>query len=99
MSGHVVSARSYFAVFLALMVFTALTVWAAYTELGPLNNVVMLGIAFIKATLVILFFMHVWYSEQLTWLVVTASFAVVAVMLLLTMSDILSRGLLGTPGS
>jgi cytochrome c oxidase subunit 4 len=52
----------YLSVFAALLVFTAITVWVAGVDLGPLNTPVALGIAVTKGTLVILFFMHVKYA-------------------------------------
>ena len=97
-SDHVVSIRLYVAIFLALMMLTALTVAAAFVDLGALNTFVALGIAVTKATLVILFFMHVKYSSRLTWLVVASGFVFLAIMLAFTMADIVSRGWLGTPG-
>ena len=98
-SDHIVPLKVYFAIFAALMVLTASTVWAAFVDLGALNTFVALGIAIIKATLVILFFMHVKYSSKLTWLVVASGFVFLAILLAFTMSDIVSRGWLGTPGS
>ena len=98
-SDHIVPLKVYFAIFAALMVLTASTVWVAFLDLGALNTFVALGIAVTKATLVILFFMHVKYSTKLTWLVVASGFVFLAIMLALTMSDIVSRGWLGTPGS
>ena len=97
-SDHVVSLKLYFAVFATLMVLTALTVWVAFIDLGSMNTVVALGVAVTKATLVILFFMHVKYSSRLTWLVVASGFFFLAIMLALTMADYFSRGWLGTPG-
>lgn len=92
---HVVPLKIYFAVFGALMVFTAITVGAAYIDMGPLNNVVMLSIAVVKATLVVLFFMHVKYSTRLIPLVVAGGVFFLLVMFGITMSDYASRGLLG----
>ena len=97
-SHHVVSIRLYLAIFATLMILTALTVWVAFIDLGPLNLIVALGIAVTKATLVVLFFMHVKYSSKLTWLVVVSGFFFLAIMLGLTMADVVSRGWLGTPG-
>ena len=92
MSQHVVPRKVYFAVFAALMVFTATTTAVAFVDLGPWNTVVALGIAFFKATLVVLFFMHVKYSSRLTWLVVASGFVFLAIMLAFTLSDVVSRG-------
>lgn len=74
------------------MVLTTVTVVVAYYDLGPLNIVVALFIAVLKATLVILYFMHVRYSPSLTKLVVAGSFLWLAIMLSITMMDYVSRG-------
>ena len=66
-AGHVAPKSMYYMVFGALIVGTILTVAAAKVDMGPLNNVVMLAIACTKATLVILFFMHVRWGSRLTW--------------------------------
>jgi cytochrome c oxidase subunit 4 len=84
--------KMYFAVFFALLVGTGLTVYAATLDLGRYNAVVALGIATIKATLVALFFMHVWHaSEKLTKLVVIAALFFLLLLLGLTMSDYATR--------
>ena len=98
-TGHVVPVKIYFAIFAALMVLTAVTVRVASVDLGVLNTIVALGIAVTKATLVVLFFMHVKYSSKLTWLVVASGFVFLSIMIAYTMADIVSRGWLGTPGS
>ena len=98
-SDHVVSVKLYLAIFATLMVLTVTTVSVAFLDLGPLNLVVALGVAVTKATLVVLFFMHVKYSSKLTWLVVASGFFFVAILIALTMADIVSRGWLGTRGS
>jgi cytochrome c oxidase subunit 4 len=92
---HVVPVRTYVAIFFALMVFTAITVAVAYLDLGALNNVVMLGIAVAKATLVVLFFMHVRYSTRLIPLVVVGAVFFLLLMFGITMADYVSRGALG----
>ena len=92
MSGHVAPKSMYYGVFLALLVGTALTVAAAFVDMGAMNNVVMLGIAITKALLVILFFMHVRWSTRLTWLVVASGFFWLLILFGITMSDYLTRG-------
>ena len=82
----------YFAVFFALLVGTALTVFAATLDLGPFNAAVALGIATVKATLVALFFMHVCHSsEKLTKLVVIGALFFLLLLLGLTMTDYATR--------
>ncbi len=92
---HVVPVRLYVLIFAALMVFTAITVAVAFFDLGPLNNVVMLGVAVLKATLVVLFFMHAKYSTRLIPLVVVSGVFFLLVMFGITMADYVSRGWLG----
>ena len=71
MSEHIVSRKVYFAIFGALMVGTAATVMVAFIDLGgQFNTIVALTVAVIKATLVVLYFMHVRYSSRLTWVIV-----------------------------
>jgi cytochrome c oxidase subunit 4 len=93
MAGHVVPVRVYVAVFAALLVLTAVTTAIAFVDLGPMNVVLMLAIAVTKATLVVLYFMHVRYSSRLTWVVVSGGFAWLVVMILFTLSDVATRGL------
>lgn len=76
----------------ALLVLTATTVAAAFVNLGPFNPVIALLIATIKATLVILFFMHVkGASEKLTGAVVVSGFFFFAILIALSLADYLTR--------
>ena len=92
MSGHIAPVRSYVLIFALLMIFTAITVVVAFINLGPLNFPVAISIAIVKATLVILFFMHVKYSSQLTKMIIGTGLFFLLVMFSLTMTDYLSRG-------
>jgi cytochrome c oxidase subunit 4 len=93
MSEHVVSRKIYFAIFGALMVLTAVTVWVANFDLpGPLNAILALSIAVLKATLVVLYFMHVRYSSKLTWVFVGAGLIWLIILIAFTLSDYLTRG-------
>jgi cytochrome c oxidase subunit 4 len=91
MSAHVVPVRIYFAIFGILMACTLATVVIAFVDLGPMNIVAALAIASFKATLVVLFFMHVKYSTRLTWAVVVGSVFWLAILLALTFGDYLTR--------
>jgi cytochrome c oxidase subunit 4 len=97
MSPHIVPIKIYFAVFTALLVLTATTTAISFLDLGPWNTVVALGIAFVKATLVALFFMHVKYSPPLTRIVIAGGLFWLAILLALTLSDFLTRGWLRVP--
>jgi cytochrome c oxidase subunit 4 len=84
--------KGYLAVWIALLVGTGLTVYAATLDLAPYNAAVALGIATVKATLVALFFMHVWHaSEKLTKLVVIGALFFLLLLLGLTMTDYATR--------
>jgi cytochrome c oxidase subunit IV len=92
MSEHIVSPRVYISILLVLMVGTGLTVFAAFYDFpGPLNAVVALTIAVVKATFVILYFMHVRYSSRLIWLIISAALFWLAIMFALTISDYWTR--------
>ncbi len=91
-AGHVAPRSLYFAVFVALVVGTILTVIVAKFDLGPLNNIVMLTIACAKALLVVLFFMHVRWGTRLTWVVAGAGFFWLLILFSITMADYASRG-------
>jgi cytochrome c oxidase subunit 4 len=88
---HVVPLRVYFAIFLSLMVLTAVTVFVAFIDLGRMSDVVAMAIAFTKASLVILYFMHVRYSPALVGLSVVAGIAFLAIFVFFTMSDYMTR--------
>ena len=92
---HIVSPKIYFAIFGVLMICTILTVMAAEIDLNQyfrgLNIIVALTIAVLKASLVVLFFMHGKYSPKRTQMVIIASVFWLAVMLFMTMSDYVTR--------
>lgn len=91
---HIVPKSTYYSIFALLMLGTAVTVGVAYVDLGALNTVVALAIACTKATLVVLFFMHVKYSSKLTWAVVFGSVFWLVILLVLTFNDYLTRHIL-----
>jgi cytochrome c oxidase subunit 4 len=98
MPGHVVPIKTYISVFLALLVFTALTTAVAFVDLGRWNTVVALAIAVTKMLLVVLFFMHVKYTTGLTRVVILAGFFWLAILIALSLSDELTRAWTASPG-
>jgi cytochrome c oxidase subunit IV len=94
---HISPKSVYFTIFGSLMVLTAITVAVAFLQLGVFNFPVAITIAFLKATLVVLFFMHVKYSSKLTKLLVGSTFFFLASLFGLTMTDYLSRGWSASP--
>jgi cytochrome c oxidase subunit IV len=95
---HVVPVWVYATVFLALLALTATTIYVAFVDLGPLNNVVALTIAMVKTLLVMLFFMNVRHSTRLTALSIAAGFFWLLILIGITMADYASRGWMGVPG-
>src|SRR5215475_5013048 len=88
--------KYYIGVFALLMVMTGLTVFVAQFNLekhwGPLNAIVALTIAVIKATAVVLIFMHVRWSSRLTQVIVVSAVFWLLIMLSFTVSDYFTRG-------
>ena len=92
MSEHIVYPRVYIGIFLILLVGTVITVLAAFQDFpGPLNAIVALTIASIKATFVVLYFMHVRYSTRLIWVILAAAFFWMAILFAFTLSDYWTR--------
>jgi cytochrome c oxidase subunit 4 len=94
---HVTPLSVYFGIFGALMALTAITVAVAWVNLGSLNILVALGVAVFKASLVVLYFMHLKYSSKLTWAVVGAGLFWLMILLSILMADYLTRGWLPSP--
>src|SRR5258708_862136 len=87
-----VSPTTYFIIYVALLLFLALTIGLSFVDLGrDWNNLAALLIAVIKAVLIVLFFMHLRYGPRLTWAFAAAGFIWLAIMVGLTMTDYLSR--------
>lgn len=105
MAEHIVSWKIYVAVWATLVVMTLVTWWASTVDIGihtahgeiSFNPAVALAIAFFKASLVILFFMHVKYTTRLQKVVVGVGIFWLFILLSLTMVDYVSRTLLTSP--
>jgi cytochrome c oxidase subunit IV len=92
MSEHVSSLKLYIGIWITLLIGTGLTVAVAKIPLGPFNAIVALSIATIKATLVVLFFMHVKYThEKLTRVVIISALFWLFILLALSMADYATR--------
>jgi len=81
----------YLTIITTLLVLTGITVFAAFVNLGRFNIVVALLIATVKATLVVLIFMHAKYAPERTKLVIIAGIFWLALLLFMTLSDYASR--------
>ncbi len=94
MAEHVIQPRTYYTVFAALIALTLLTVGAGFLDLGPWHTLVGLGFGAAKASLVVLIFMHLWYSlrpQPLLWITIAAGLFWLGIMIVLTLSDYLTR--------
>lgn len=98
MSAHIASKSLYYTIFLVLLALTGLTVGVTYVDLGDANLFVALGIAFTKAALVVLFFMHMRWSSRLVHVTAITAFVFLAILAVFTLGDYLSRGWMGVAG-
>ena len=92
------SRRTYVVIYLALLALLAATIIASRFNLGPLGLAIAIGIAVVKALLIMLYFMHVRFSSRLTWIFASAAFFWLAILIGLVMTDYLSRGWLAGKG-
>lgn len=88
---HIVTPVQYAMVFGTLLLFTAITVGAAYIDMKWANPVIALAIACFKACVVILFFMHAKYQSRLIKMTIASGFFVFLVLIVMTLSDYISR--------
>ncbi len=88
---HVVPPGVYAVIITTLLSLTGITVYAAFVDLGRFNIAVALAIATLKATLVVLFFMHAKYVPKRTKLVIISGIFWLALLLFMTLSDYASR--------
>jgi cytochrome c oxidase subunit IV len=95
---HIVPKWIYFAVFTALIILTWVTALVSTVDLGRWNIFVALAIAIIKASLVALFFMHVYYSTRLTKMILGSGLFWLILLLFITMADLWTRNWMGVPG-
>ncbi|BCS31144.1 hypothetical protein TBR22_A03440 [Luteitalea sp. TBR-22] len=95
---HVAPKSQLFAVFAALMVLTVVTVLVSRVNLGYFNLPVAMAVAVTKALLVVLIFMEVKYSPKLVQVTAAAGFLFLGILVFYTMTDYLSRNMLGVAG-
>ncbi len=91
MSHQVVPQKVYLLVFAALLCLTLITVDVAFYNLGLLNLYVALFIATTKATIIVLYFMHVKFSPRLIWIFAIAGLFWLIILFTLTFGDYLTR--------
>ena len=98
MTQHIDSVKTYAVIWITLLVLTVVTTLVAFVDLGPFSVVVALTIAVVKMMLVALFFMHLRHSTILTKVVVGGGMLWLGILLLLSLSDFVTRGWLPVPG-
>jgi cytochrome c oxidase subunit 4 len=78
---HIIEPKTTGIVLAILLVFTVITVWVAGIDFGYMNIIVAMGIATVKASLVIYFFMHGAHENKIVWMYIIIPFILVAVMI------------------
>jgi cytochrome c oxidase subunit IV len=89
----------YFVVWTALLAGTLLTVWTGYKDLGAVNLPLALSIATIKATLVVLFFMHMTEAPAANRIVFVTSIVFALVLIVGVFGDLLTRNAMSLPSA
>jgi cytochrome c oxidase subunit 4 len=89
---HITPVKTYLAVGFSLIILTGITVGASFIDFGPFNVTIALVIASIKALLVALFFMHLFWDNKLYLIVFAASLLFFTIFLTLSMLDTETRG-------
>jgi cytochrome c oxidase subunit 4 len=97
MAEHIVEPKTYLGVWAALLILLLATVGLAFVPLGPMHVVVAVTIAFAKAILIVLFFMHVRYKPRITVVFVCAGLFWLAIMFTLALGDYMTRSWLPAP--
>ena len=91
-SEPLVSLRTYVLVWAGLLILTLTTTGIAFIDLGgQWNTLTAVVIAVVKTVLVVLYFMHLRYSSRLIWVFAGAGVFWLAILVTLTMSDVLTR--------
>lgn len=88
---HIIPTKTYLWVFFALIVGTVITVWVAQYNFGSMNMVIAMLVATAKATLVLLYFMHLKYDHLLNRTIFLSAFFFLFLLFVFSMGDIISR--------
>lgn len=91
---HITSYKTYFIVWVVLMILTAATVYVSYLDFGQLNIVIAMIVASIKAGAVALFFMHLKFEDSITWLFALFPIGLLFLLIGMTILDTFTRILL-----
>lgn len=96
-SHHITPVSTYLVVFAGLMILLALTLFVGYTNFGAFDKTITLAVAIVKASLIMLFFMHLRHSSGLVWIFGLLGFFFLIIMLLISMGDYIARGTIPGP--
>ena len=88
---YIVPLKNYALNACAVAMLMTLTVVMSFVDMGPLNPIVAIGIAIMKAALIVLFFMNTWYNTRLTWVFVSLSFFWLLILFGMFLPDYLAR--------
>jgi cytochrome c oxidase subunit 4 len=97
MSDTIIPVRIYLIVWASLLILLGITVGVSFIHLGWFNPFAAVTIAFTKAVIIVLYFMHVRYSSKLVWVVAGASVLWLGILFTITLTDYLSRSTLPAP--
>ena len=89
---HIIPVKIYLAIGISLLILTLITVEVSFFNFGPWNLVIAMLIATLKASLVALFFMHLFYDNKLYLSIFVASLVFLGIFITLTMFDTMTRG-------
>lgn len=89
---HVSSVPFYAAIFMGLLFLTGLTVGQSYVDLGKLNLAAVVIIASMKASLVLLFFMHLRHDAKFNGLMIVGCIGFIGIFFAYTFNDVGHRG-------
>jgi cytochrome c oxidase subunit 4 len=89
---HILPLKLYAGIWIALLVLTVTTVKVSYYDFGVLNLVVAMGIAALKGSLVVLFFMHLKYDEKFNAVLFVGALVFLSIFMVLTLADTMERG-------
>lgn len=95
---HVISARTNWVIYFLLMILLVLTIAVAYIDFGALGVPIAMSIATVKAVLILLYFMHVRYSNKLVWIFSAATLYWLFILLALSLNDFWARSWIATLG-
>jgi len=98
MNERTISRRTYALTYITLVVLTAATTAFSFVDLGPMNTILAVGFAVGKALLIVLFFMHLIASPNLTRVIAIGAIVWLLILMSLTLGDYITRGWVPVPG-